>query len=411
MKQFIKARAAWIEGCTLRHDVVLCIENGVFTDILSPRQVLLDPTQVVVCEEELVLPGFINSHCHLEYSFCRGKLPRGPVPFDEWIEAIGALKRTATADEIVSAARSALKELYAGGCTTLIDCAHRKEIALLLGESALRHVILWELIALSDDQADAVWADAMEILSQARPPRALCYGLNPHAPYSVGSRLRQYLREFSVTHSEVPIGWHVAETAEEVEFFAFGTGPFAAFCERHALPLVFEEVPGCSPLMFLKQEKLLCSADYLFHFNYFTKEDVQNLCPHHVIVHCPTTHSFFQRKEVDLVQLVKKGCNVVLGTDSLATADTLSMLEVVKMVGQRFPSLTGSQLLDMVTKGPAKSKALKNVSPPLGRIEKGYAADFVALQTPLPLALDSRDLLLHPETKIVATYVAGEKVF
>jgi len=410
MKQFIKARAAWVDGTHLCRDVVVCIEDGTIRDVLCDHQVSLDPSQAAVSEEQLLLPGFINAHAHLEYSFCRGRLPRGNVLFADWIDAIGELKRSTASDDFVEAATAGIRELLEGGCTTVVDCAHREEMATLWAQSPLRHLILWELIALFDDQADAVWADAQRRLAQPKAGRCIAHGLNPHAPYSVGPRLRSHLRDFARHSARAPIGWHVAETEEEVELFEKGTGPFAQFAVRHNIPRAFEEVPHCSPVEFLRREQLLDSCDYLFHFNHFSRHEARSLTRDQAVVHCPTTHTWFERPPFDVMTLLREGINVCLGTDSLATADTLSMFDVMRMAAREFPSLTAAQLLNMLTKNPARTAALRRAAPPLGMIARNCAADFAALSTPLSLDADLRDILTHPETAMRATYVSGEKV-
>jgi cytosine/adenosine deaminase-related metal-dependent hydrolase len=414
MTDFIKAEAAWIDNNHLRHNAIICVENGIVTDILAEHQVEFDSGKPAPTEVKLLLPGFINLHAHLEYSFCKGKLPRGRVSFTEWIDAIGVLKRSVSADEVITAAQGAVRELVASGCTTVVDCAHRPEIAHVLAESPLRYAILWELIALTDSQAEALWEDVVgKRLLLDKPARCLGFGLNPHAPYSVGSRLRALLREFLSSNPQVLVGWHVSETAEEMEFFTSGTGTFREFCTSHQIPAAFDEVPGCTPLEFLHREHLLEHADLIYHFNHFTRSDLDLLKSSGLptIVHCPTTHDYFQRPPFDLVTLVRAGINVALGTDSLATADSLSMLEALRLAAKSYPALTGPQLLDLVTRNPARSPALRDVNPPLGVIARGSAADFVALDTSCSLERDLREILCHPSTKVTATFVAGKQAF
>lgn len=410
MVQFIKAKAAWIEGNRLAHDVVLCVEDATIVDVVAERQIVLDPTSVAICEEDLVLPGFIDAHAHLEYSFCRGQLPRGRVDFADWIEAIGALKRNATPEEIVEKARAGVQELIRGGCTTVIDCAHRPEMSRVLAESPIRHAILWELIALDEERARAVWQETLERLQQPRPQRCLAYGLNPHAPYSVGPHLRTLLREWLADHANVPVGWHIGETDSEAEFFLTGRGSFQEFCERHSLPKAFDEPPGCSPYEFLEREGLAASVHYAFHLNVFSRREARQFRAPRAVVHCPTTHEFFDRPPFPLFELIREGANICLGTDSLASADTLDMFEVLRLAGRMYPSLTGPQLLDLVTKNPARTLVWAANAPRLGVLERGAACDLVALRTSCSLSADLREILLHPDTRISATYIAGQKM-
>ncbi|MCX7625453.1 MAG: amidohydrolase family protein [Candidatus Sumerlaeaceae bacterium] len=412
MVKFIKARAVWVDNNHLRSDAVVCVENGIVVDIISENQLPTNIASADVYHAQILLPGFINAHCHLEYSFCRGKLPRGQISFTEWIEAIGELKRSISQDELTSCAAQAIHELIAGGCTTIIDCAHRGEMRDILGASSLRHVILWELIALRDEQADEVWQWAQKNLHQDNSPMCITTGLNPHAPYSVGRRLREYLRRFAPLNPKVPVGWHVSETIEEMEYLAKGTGTFREFCQRHEIPPAFDCEPGCTPLEYLHREELLSCSHYLFHLNHFSSGDLKLLekSPAITVVHCPTTHEFFERPPFELMTLLRRGVNVALGTDSLASADSLSMFDALRAVARTQPALTASQLLDLSTRNPARSAAIRDVKPPLGLIARGSAADFVELKTDLSFEHDLREILCHASTKVGATFVGGRKV-
>src|SRR5262245_43256811 len=81
-KRAFRARAAWDGGRLLREPTVI-EEEGRIVRVLeggSDRQA----ERVVDFGNAILLPGFINAHCHLEYSCIQGRLPRG-LPFAEWI--------------------------------------------------------------------------------------------------------------------------------------------------------------------------------------------------------------------------------------------------------------------------------------------------------------------------------------
>src|ERR1043166_7004368 len=45
--------------------------------------------EIVDLGEQALLPGLINAHCHLDYTYLRGKIPRQKT-FTDWIRAINA---------------------------------------------------------------------------------------------------------------------------------------------------------------------------------------------------------------------------------------------------------------------------------------------------------------------------------
>ncbi len=80
------------------------------------------------------------------------------------------------------------------------------------------------------------------------------------------------------------------------------------------------------------------------------------------------THArFFQTMQ-------EQGINVCLGTDSMASNDSLNMLDEMQQMAQVFPRLSAQELLKMATVNAAK--ALNQVGK-LGKITPGAWADLM----------------------------------
>src|SRR5688500_5355814 len=112
----IHAKAAWVRGRELARDVLLEIAEGRISGIRTGAS--SDDADV---KTDLLLPGFINAHCHLEYTALAGKLPRGKVPFGEWLDAIVSAKGELSEAEIKAGIESGVRQLIGGGCTTVVD--------------------------------------------------------------------------------------------------------------------------------------------------------------------------------------------------------------------------------------------------------------------------------------------------
>lgn len=74
-------------------------------------------------------------------------------------------------------------------------------------------------------------------------------------------------------------------------------------------------------------------------------------------------------------RLCDLGLNICIGTDSLASNDSLNLFSEMRMAGRNYPSLSSLDLLKMVTVNPAQ--ALQQ--PRLGRIAPGFLADAIAI--------------------------------
>ena len=213
------------------------------------------------------------------------------------MEAIGAAKRETAAEDVADAARAGIREMLAGGATTVIDCAHRDEASRALADSPMRHVVLWEVLGLADGQAESIAAEAEARLGEFRPsPRTVAVGLNPHAPYTVGAALRTWLRAFLAAHPGVACAWHLAEMPEEVDFLATRSGALADFFLRRQIPFPTPDPPACSPVEFLRREDLLGRCDIAFHLNLPMPGEAAHFAAPRAVVHCPGTHAFFDRE-------------------------------------------------------------------------------------------------------------------
>ena len=67
----IYAEMAWLDGRTLSRNVLVSVDDGIISDIRRsvPRP---EVSGAGLREAQLLLPGFINAHCHLEYSHLAG---------------------------------------------------------------------------------------------------------------------------------------------------------------------------------------------------------------------------------------------------------------------------------------------------------------------------------------------------
>jgi aminodeoxyfutalosine deaminase len=410
MQSFIRASAAWTGGNVLRSDAVVVVEEGRVRDILDSRSVPADVSPSYPAR--LLLPGFINAHCHLEYSYCRGKMTGGEVAFPDWVSELGRTAAATTTGEKMEFAGQAVQELLAGGTTTLVDCTRSDWSAEILHESPLRHVILWEMIGLDAGTGLAAFEKGMRRIdtNARRCPKCVALGLNPHAPYSVGPALRECMRQELRMNPTIVCGWHLSEMAEEMKLFAQGTGAWADFLRAKDLPLPFDKVPATTPTDFIASEGLLDRCDFAFHMNHPASFDFERFAMPRSLVHCPGTHDFFKRTSFPMREYLEAGTSVCLGTDSLASAETLSMLDTIRLAAAEFPALTGPQLLNMATKAPGQNRAFESL-PGLGTISPGAPADLVAIETPLPGVADLRTVLSNCETKVAATFVAGKRVF
>src|SRR5260370_41511636 len=76
--------------------------------------------EVVDLDDHALLPGLINSHCHLDYTCIRGKIPR-QESFTDWIRAINAEKAKLSPEDYVRSINEGFAEAKRFGTTTIAN--------------------------------------------------------------------------------------------------------------------------------------------------------------------------------------------------------------------------------------------------------------------------------------------------
>ena len=134
--------------------------------------------------EVILLPGFINTHCHLDYTDMAGMLPP-PKTFTDWIHLMMSVRAQWEHADYARSWRKGARQLLQTGTTTVGDI---ETIPALLPEvwnsTPLRVFSFIEMtgIRARRDPA-AILREAVEKIDSLSHPRCSA-SLSPHAPYS-----------------------------------------------------------------------------------------------------------------------------------------------------------------------------------------------------------------------------------
>jgi cytosine/adenosine deaminase-related metal-dependent hydrolase len=166
------------------------------------------------------------------------------------------------------------------------------------------------------DAAESIFQQAQERLARYRRefPGVSCF-LAPHALYSTSENLVRML--WSVD-PEGPSSIHLAEGSEECALLEKGEGPWKRYLQGLGKWPSQWQCPGVSPMGYLKR---LHSQKRLYVSN----------------------------QAASLDRLWKAGCTLALGTDSLASNESLSLQAEMKTAKRLFPSLPNGEILRMAT--------------------------------------------------------------
>ena len=360
------------------------IDHNHITEVgLAKDLVPAGDEEVLDLGEAVLLPGLINAHCHLDYSTLRNAIKR-PSGFTEWVQRLNSIKRQLSNDDILEAIRRGYTEAQRFGTTTICSMAAFPDLVPQLPPARVRTWWFYEMIDIRHRHtSDEVISGALSFF-EACEDGLTQFGLNPHAPYTASLLLYRLAWACAQQHG-MPLTTHVSESLEESEMFEKGSGPLFQFLDGLQRPM--HDCGHDTPFGWLWRNGAIGNEWLLAHLNDLKASDFSLLeslprerLPH--VVHCPGSHAYFKHPPFPFAKLAGLGVNISVGTDSLASTDSLSLLGELRKLQVREPGLSPEDLLHTVTLAPAR--ALKKTDA-LGCIAPGALADLIAIPFAGPL--------------------------
>ncbi len=362
--------------------------------------------------EAAILPGFVNCHSHLEITSMRGQLDDVEHDFRSWLLKLNGLRAELTDADICAAAVAGAVEGARAGVTCFGDIGRMGHAGVAaLKQVGLRGVVFQETEFSPDNRtADEDFVKLATKYEELRDEETelVKIGLSPHSPYTVGSRLFELIAQYSILN-RVPLSIHAAESADETELIAHGTGLFRTFYER--LDLEWES-PHCTPVEYLERLGVLSTRPLLAHCVRVSDSDIRRIASNGAkIAHCPKSNAKFGHGYAPLEAMLDAEIAVGLGSDSVASNNVCNILEESRFAALGARNRPGSkrfisarEILETATLGGAKALGLDHL---IGTLEPGKQADIavVSLDHPavqpigdihaaLVFSADARDVLV-----------------
>jgi cytosine/adenosine deaminase-related metal-dependent hydrolase len=329
--------------------------------------------EIVDLDEQALLPGFINAHCHLDYTCLRGKIPP-QQSFADWIRAINAEKAKLSQEDYFASIDEGFAEAKRFGTTTIANLTAFPDLISRI-RAPIRTWWFAELIDVrSPEHANEIVDLAIESLTSAQN-----WGLAPHALFTASKDLYRRCQEIA-RRENILLTTHLAESREEMSMFRDGSGPLYEFMKNTARPM--DDCGNQTPL-----EKFvghpggasLPSEWIIAHLNELAESDFELLersTRKLHIAHSPRSHGYFGHSRFPFERLRALGFNVCLGTDSLASNENLSLFAEMRAFQRSESGVSPDEILNMVTLNPAMALHQENV---LGRIRPGFRADLISI--------------------------------
>ncbi len=300
----------------------------------------------------VLTPALVNAHTHLELSALaelgQGEAATGDMP--SWIAALLARRAAfaAAGAAIETARRQALASLVDSGCGLIGDIGNDPAGAALAAAATGAEIQFFlELLALTA----ASEAQALERLAALAPTMVAA----PHAPYSVTPRLLTALKERCRRLGQI-YSVHLAESRDEVQLLADGSGGFPAFLRARQVWDGSFRPPAASPVAYLDRLGVLDARSLCVHCVQVDGADIATLARNGAkVCLCPGSNRQMGVGRAPVADMLAAGLLPALGTDSLASNPQLNVWQEMRILREELPELAPGLVFAMATRGGAEA--------------------------------------------------------
>ena len=358
MARRIASHYALVNGNLERNIIVDVDDSGTITAI--KRYDNIDREAHVEFYPGILIPGMVNAHCHLELSYLRGAIAEGGG-YATFASEIGRVRGNYTIEERLHAAKIADATMWEQGIEAVADIANDDLVMDIKECSYIQYKTMFEFFGLNNHDTTT-----LEALAERYPNASV----TPHSTYSVQEQEFNHLCK----KYHPLLSLHFLESENEALLYQH-TGSLKEWYNRMGWQCEFlhhntpaQRVASCVP----KDCRLL-----LVHATCATREDVatieQALHKRATWVLCPESNRYISNLRPPIEMLEEMGVNIAIGTDSLASARKLSMVDNMLLLGD----IPLARLLSYATINGAKALGIEEKK---GSLEVGKSPGLVIVE-------------------------------
>ncbi len=335
----------------------------------------------------IIIPAFVNCHCHLELSHMKGIISPG-TGLASFIMEVRNTRGTIGVD-IQSAIRSADSEMYDEGIVLCADICNTTDTFNIKKESRIKYINLLEVFGIDPSKAGKRLAEITKT-AEYFDEQNLPWSIVPHSTYSLSLSLMNMVKE--ITENNAVTSIHFMETSSEREFIESQSGDLMT--SYLASGLVTSGVATVKSHAEAILKEMTLSGNLILVHNTFADRDTVRAVNKRGKTFwclCPGSNIYIETSLPPINVLLEENCTLVFGTDSLASNSTLSILDEMKTIQKHFPEIPLTELVRWATLNG--SEALNEDS--FGAIEPGKKPGLLLLED-----MDLENMKLLPETRV-----------
>jgi cytosine/adenosine deaminase-related metal-dependent hydrolase len=322
----------------------------------------------------ILIPGMVNAHSHLELAYLRSAIAEG-TGFAGFAREIGRVRGNYTTEERLHAASVADSEMWHEGVEAVLDIANDDLIMPIKERSKIEYHTLFEVFGLNTQSCDTHRAMAAQYRNS---------DITTHSTYSLQDGIfRSIAREGSEA-----LSIHLLESEDETALYN-KKGSLCDWYTRMGWECDFLHYG--SPVARIVASVPAERRTVVVHGCMATREDVTRLNNHLLTpptwVLCPESNRFISGITPPAEMLREMGATIAIGTDSLASARSLSLIDNMRLI-------EGVSLVEMLQWATINGAKALGKEQSIGEIAIGKRPGLVIIE-----GADLQSLSLKPESR------------
>lgn len=324
----------------------------------------------VFYKNHVMLPAFINSHIHFEFSkndtsFCYGD-------FDIWLDSVMANRGEVLKHNTQAMQQAIRTQKRSGVGSVCAISSYDLDLELLL-DSKLKVIYCHEVLGAMESDFTQQALNISNRLEKTLSLKNATFtpALALHAPYSINPKIAHYVVELAMRYNLL-LSTHFLESRQELEWLSESKGYFKEFYAKN-----FQVKDAKAHFSIDSFLDLLSDINTLFVHCLHTDSNLkERLLKQGSIISCPRSNLLLQGK---------MGLNHIIATDGKSSNADVDILEEIRYAlfatlsqdkAQDIESLS-KDLIYSITRHSAKALGLNN-----GSLKAGKCADIVLFKLP-----------------------------
>lgn len=336
---------------------ILIVDNKI---VKISDKISIQADEVIDCTDKAILPSFYNTHTHASMMFLRGI--GEDKNLHDWLnQEIFPREAKLKPEHIYPLSRYAILEMIKTGTTCFTDMYfHISGTLKAVQNMGIRAVISYLGMDFFDDKkTETDVRQAIQYLEEPLQDSKIIKALSCHSIYTCSQKLIQEFSELARKYNTY-LQIHVSETPKEVDD-----------CIQKF---------GCRPVELLYKWGIMGPNTLFAHAVHLNDNEIELVKKTGTtLAHCPASNLKLGSGQMPLQKYLDSGLKLTLGTDSVASNNSLSMIAEMKLAAlsakNKAASVLAGKVDDIFKIATQNGFAAFGIK--AGEIKEGNLADFI----------------------------------